>query len=313
MVSRKAENINLTSFKLGSLYSKKEIAELGGISPPENPYDFGGFTALQNSVLVFINLERKDPLPHQSRIFENQLEGEMVYTDSQPSNTMMTPIIKRISDPAEDVRLFTRLKPKMNGKVQPFCYLGRIQCVDQYGSEPVRLHWKLLDYLQLFQNPNYQLLTGDKPFSSRPSKNEDSIKLSQGAIPPQISSFSEGAKQVVTGNRYERDTIARSICIKHHGTICWVCGFDFQTCYGSLGGGFIIVHHRIPIAIRAKEGKYELDPVRDLVPLCANCHAMVHRKMSLKMIQPGEILSDQWLRLTELRSVASLDDWESIE
>jgi 5-methylcytosine-specific restriction protein A len=55
-----------------------------------------------------------------------------------------------------------------------------------------------------------------------------------------------------------------------------VCSFDFRKTYGELGDGYIHVHHRTDLSKR--DGEYEVDPIRDLVPLCPNCHAMIHRR-----------------------------------
>jgi len=75
-------------------------------------------------------------------------------------------------------------------------------------------------------------------------------------------------------NRYEHSPDARRICIAHHGTSCAACGFSFEIAYGNLGRDFIPVHHLVPVS--QLDSNYELDPVTDLVPLCANCHAMAH-------------------------------------
>ncbi len=87
--------------------------------------------------------------------------------------------------------------------------------------------------------------------------------------------YLEGARSIVTINAYERNPKARAACIAHHGHICRVCGFDFARIFGSLGAGFIHVHHIVPIGKLDKE--YEIDPVADLIPVCPNCHAMIHR------------------------------------
>ena len=87
--------------------------------------------------------------------------------------------------------------------------------------------------------------------------------------------YSEGARFAVTINAYERNPKARAACIAHHGYICAVCGFDFVYVYGGLGEGFIHVHHVIPIGRIGKE--YKIDPIADLIPVCPNCHAMIHR------------------------------------
>jgi 5-methylcytosine-specific restriction enzyme A len=85
----------------------------------------------------------------------------------------------------------------------------------------------------------------------------------------------EGAKIRVEVNRYERSPVNRAACISHYGTKCQVCDFDFRGKYGALGNEYIEVHHRVPVS--AMGGAYRLDPVRDLVPVCSNCHAMLHR------------------------------------
>lgn len=86
--------------------------------------------------------------------------------------------------------------------------------------------------------------------------------------------YLDGAVRQVLVNSYERDPEARRACIAHHGCACIVCGFEFSEYYGSLGEGFIHVHHLRPLALAG--GAHEIDPVRDLVPVCPNCHAMLH-------------------------------------
>ncbi|NQS72190.1 MAG: DUF3427 domain-containing protein [Desulfobulbaceae bacterium] len=90
------------------------------------------------------------------------------------------------------------------------------------------------------------------------------------------SKFTEGQRTQVLVNRYERDRNARDECIRHHGSTCCVCGFDFGKKYGELGIGFIHVHHVVPLSEIGKD--YIVNPVYDLVPICPNCHAMVHRQ-----------------------------------
>jgi hypothetical protein len=93
----------------------------------------------------------------------------------------------------------------------------------------------------------------------------------------------EGAKKQITVNAYERDPTAKPRCIKRWGTICCVCDFNFGAVYGELGEGFIHVHHLNPIATIGKE--YELDPEKDLRPVCPNCHSMLHRRKDTLSIE----------------------------
>ena len=85
----------------------------------------------------------------------------------------------------------------------------------------------------------------------------------------------EGAKRTITVNAYERNNKARELCIKHYGMTCIVCNFDFEKKFGEHGKGFIHVHHLTPLADIGEH--YEVDPIKDLRPVCPNCHAMLHR------------------------------------
>ncbi len=87
--------------------------------------------------------------------------------------------------------------------------------------------------------------------------------------------YPEGARFTVTINAYERNPKARKACIAHHGYLCATCGFDFAAVYGDWGKDFIHVHHIKPIGKIGKQ--YEIDPIKDLIPVCPNCHAMIHR------------------------------------
>jgi predicted HNH restriction endonuclease len=86
--------------------------------------------------------------------------------------------------------------------------------------------------------------------------------------------YTEGKVTEVFVNRYERNPEARTECIKHYGAVCQGCGFDFGEFYGTTAQGFIHVHHIVSLADIGKA--YKVDPAKDLVPLCANCHSVVH-------------------------------------
>ena len=84
----------------------------------------------------------------------------------------------------------------------------------------------------------------------------------------------EGAKRTITVNLYERSNKARLACIEHHGSRCKVCSIDFGEVYGHEFHGFIHVHHLT--AVSEVNSRYEVDPKNDLIPLCPNCHAVIH-------------------------------------
>lgn len=85
----------------------------------------------------------------------------------------------------------------------------------------------------------------------------------------------EGSKQYRFVTTYERSPINRRLAIEIHGVTCAVCSFNFGEVYGSLGDEVVEIHHTLPVHLMEKESV--VDPRTDLVPLCSNCHTMVHR------------------------------------
>jgi len=96
----------------------------------------------------------------------------------------------------------------------------------------------------------------------------------------------EGATSRILVNRFERSRANRLLCIKHHGTQCWACDMSFSDIYGEWGEGFIQVHHVTPLA-EIREN-YTPNYKLDLIPLCSNCHSMIHRKRD-NALSPHEL------------------------
>ena len=88
--------------------------------------------------------------------------------------------------------------------------------------------------------------------------------------------YSEGKTKKVLINAYERNLIARKKCIEHFGLNCQVCNFNFESKFGDLGKNFIHVHHKIDISAIGRE--YSVNPIKDLITVCPNCHSMLHKR-----------------------------------
>lgn len=102
---------------------------------------------------------------------------------------------------------------------------------------------------------------------------ETRLHLESGQINRELL---EGKLRKVIVNAFERNAVARRLCIKHYQAICSVCDLDFQEKYGHIGKGFIHVNHLLELSAIGKE--YKIDPIKDLRPVCPNCHAMLHQK-----------------------------------
>lgn len=68
--------------------------------------------------------------------------------------------------------------------------------------------------------------------------------------------FTEGATTSILVNAFERNPKARAECLRHYGPKCVACDVEMDSIYGPIAEG--------------------VDPVKDLRPLCPNCHAVVH-------------------------------------
>jgi len=103
--------------------------------------------------------------------------------------------------------------------------------------------------------------------------------------------YIEGAVKKVSVNSYERSRVARQKCIEQYGYDCVVCGMNFQQEYGAIGEGFIHVHH-LKSLIEINE-PYEVDPARDLRPVCPNCHAMLHKRAPSYSIEELKLILER--------------------
>lgn len=98
----------------------------------------------------------------------------------------------------------------------------------------------------------------------------------------------ESRTHITSTKQILRSQAARAECIRLKGCHCNICGFDFEKAYGAIGKDYIEVHHITPIGELSTAEDYDgTDPQNDLIPLCSNCHSMIHRRK--KPYQPNEI------------------------
>ena len=105
----------------------------------------------------------------------------------------------------------------------------------------------------------------------------------------------EGAEQYVWVNRYERDPRNRKAAIQAHGVRCFGCRMEMAEVYGEIAKGYIHIHHVKPLS--TMQGARP--DIEDLVPLCPNCHAIVHlAKKPLSIKELKELIRQQQGRST---------------
>lgn len=181
---------------------------------------------------------------------------------------------------------------------------GWFRCVDPHGEE-----WELRFKHQAKPSESrvthttqlvrkYALQAGDWVTITAPEGNQEPyrISFSRGdVVDPALGEESlelapEGAVRRVLVNSYERDPRNRAMAIERHGTACLGCDLEMSATYGAIAEGFIHIHHLIPLS--ELDAPRAPDP-RDLVPLCPNCHAVVHlRKPPLTIADLRQLIQD---------------------
>lgn len=173
------------------------------------------------------------------------------------------------------------LEEKMYKYMQELC---RGKCTGHKITKPSKgktylPYWRVEDFEIVRKAAHY--------YAQVNAPSESEIVLPEEILDP--DKYIEGSTRVVSVNAYERNSKARKKCIAHFGCQCVVCKFDFEKVYGTIGKGFIHVHHLVPLS-EIKQ-KYRLNPLKDLVPICPNCHAMIHRnKKTLTIEQLKKLL-----------------------
>ena len=136
------------------------------------------------------------------------------------------------------------------------------QCTD-YKHVNIRIATRV----KLIGNPVYKIELLD---------NEPIVRDSGEIIDPNINYVhEEGNKIQKTINVYERNPKLRELCIKKYGYVCQVCNTKLEDVYGLIAKEFIHVHHIKPISEYGEN--HETDALKDLITVCPNCHAMLHR------------------------------------
>jgi 5-methylcytosine-specific restriction protein A len=234
-------------FTVDQSYTKKQIYQILEVPDERRNGNWDtGYRQYEGDFYIFANIGIPGRTGHD---YTNYWDGDLLHWEAKAGTHPGMPSIQQMlsGDPAQRIYVFTR-----TNDMDPFTYEG-IARVDSFtGERPVKVVWRFDDDL------NYLNTAPETPGQVFPGR------------------FWEGGMVKVLVNKYERDRGARRECIKHFGPICQVCEMDFEKRYGSLGQGFIHVHHIVPVSLITRE--YLVDPVNDLIPVCPNCHCMLHKK-----------------------------------
>lgn len=227
-------------FQVDHRYTRKDVYKIIGIPMDTKGGNWDtGYNKYKDDFFIFTNIGMPGRTGHD---YANKFIGEKLRWYSKRGTNIHQPQIKELLNPPGYVYIFFR-----TDNSQPFIYAGTGLPVSYKDQSPVEITWEL-------------------------SNGFDDIPLSK----KEVDSLSEGTIRKVASKSFERNPLARKICVEHYGYLCQVCGFDFQSRYGNVGSEFIHIHHIKPLS--EIQSEYLIDPIKDLRQLCPNCHAMLHRK-----------------------------------
>ena len=254
---------NLTSrFFKGVQLTRNEIWQSfhpnQGNKPKGGNWDTG-YTIEGDELIAFLNIGAVGRTGHD---FENAYdsESELVTWFGKPNSHSKQPTFKKLLEGNLKSHFFAR----WDSKNTKFTYLGLGRILSFQDEFPIENDQKTIRLV-------VALATVHDTIGAQ------GVASSEVDTPPQ---YAKRLTMVV--NRYERDPQKRAQCLEHYGYDCQICGFSFIKTYGEIGKDFCHVHHIEPLGEQGGESR-NLDPIKDLIPVCANCHEMLHRrKIALK-------------------------------
>jgi hypothetical protein len=228
-------------FERGEVYSRKDVYKILGLPTNTGGKWNTGYTKFKDDAFIFCNLGTPGRGGHD---YGNRFDGEDLIWFGKTDSKISHPTIQDLLKPKGKIYVFWR-----SDNVAKFTYAGAARHIKVMDETPVKIIWKF-----------------DDPSESHP----EMLPEEEGG------EHEEGGVKQITVNAYERNPQARAECLRHYGYKCSVCKFDFYEVYGEIGKGFIHVHH---LKLISKVGKKHIvDPIKDLRPVCPNCHAMIHIK-----------------------------------
>lgn len=109
---------------------------------------------------------------------------------------------------------------------------------------------------------------------------EDILLAEEFGADPNDAEFREGKEKLKIHLIKERNRhlvqLAKEQWHKENiGTVsCAICLFSFDETYGDIGKGYIEAHHILPVSSLTPD---TIIKIGDLVPVCSNCHSIIHR------------------------------------
>lgn len=246
-------NVSIDLLQIGKEYTSKQLAQIWGYET-HHALIKGVVTPQNTNTIILFVTKIKQP---GATLYIDNLEGSMLSMMGQEKHGTDKRLLENLNQTKDDIYLFYRERHHT-----PFIYYGRCYLIDALIKKDAPSEFKFLIESEVCDLKSEADVIDY--FANLPISND---KMSDFLI--------DGAKKITKHVRYERNPYNRREAIRIQGNKCKICGFDFNKVYGKeIAEGYIEVHHIKQLA----EGEQVVDPAKDLLPVCANCHRMLHRR-----------------------------------
>ena len=241
--------VSFDNLSVGSLYDRPLLATQWGYKGYEAICK-GVVTPVATSyIILFVTHDKQKTFTP----YDDVLDGNELRIDGEKNHRSDNRIANADSI-GDEIHAFYRARHH-----RPFTYYGRAYLVGH----------QILDV----SPSRFQLIVGREAAVAISSS---ATEAATHGYDQQFEAGEEGRRRLHMYYSYERSPKNRARSLAVHGTLCVVCGFDFNKTYGpEFAMSYIEVHHTTSITALAGE---VINADTDLVPLCSNCHSMAHRK-----------------------------------
>jgi hypothetical protein len=246
-------NVVMNSLVIGEQYTAVQLAEIWGYES-HHALVKGMVTPKDKKIIILFVTKEKQSGATQ---YEDELRGSVLYMMGQEKHGSDNRLMKNLNKTEDEIFFFYR-----DLHHTPFIYYGKVYLIGAtiHKDKPSEFQF-IIEQFDEIDDDNSLI----DYIVNIPSTETDTA----------ISLIIEGVKELTKHVRYERNPYNRKEAIRIQGHICKICSFDFNMVYGEdLAKYYIEVHHIKQLA----EGEQIVDPGKDLLPVCANCHRMLHRK-----------------------------------
>ena len=241
--------VDMNVLTLNQTYTAKQLASLWGYKS-HHALVKGVFHPKGSDILILFVTKERQPGSTQ---FKNELRGNMIKIEGADKHGTDQLLLDNQGQDKDKIYLFYREKHTL-----PFTFLGRVHLVQSF------IYTDKSSEFEFFIE-NLESIEDDMALLDYVIHYDENLSASLDVV-------CHSAKDLTYHLKCERDINNREQVTRLLGYSCAICGFNYAKAYGKdLAKDFIDIHYI---------GDGNPDISKDFVPVCANCHRMLHHKRS---------------------------------